>query len=187
MKRIAILTSGGDAPGMNACIRAALRASVATGVHLYGVRHGYNGLIDGDIELMDRRAVANIIHQGGTMLGTARCHEFFDEAGRATAAANLKRTGIDGLIVIGGDGSFRGGNALMQEHGIQVMGVPGTIDNDIYGTDFSIGFDTAVNTALESIDRIRDTALSHERLFFVEVMGRHSGFIAMERDRKSVV
>ncbi len=180
MKRIAILTSGGDAPGMNACIRAALRASIATGVRLYGVRHGYVGLINGDIEMMDRRSVANIIQKGGTMLGTARCPEFLEVTGRAKAAENLHRTGIDGLIVIGGDGSFRGGNALMQEHGIQVMGVPGTIDNDISGTDFTIGFDTAVNTALEAIDRVRDTALSHERLFFVEVMGRHRGFIAIE-------
>ncbi len=180
MKRIAILTSGGDAPGMNACIRAALRASIATGVRLYGVRHGYVGLVNGDIELMDRRAVAGIIHQGGTVLGTARCQEFFEAEGRARAAANLRRAGIDGLIVVGGDGSFKGGNALMQEHGIQVMGVPGTIDNDISGTDFTIGFDTAVNTALEAIDRLRDTAQSHERLFFVEVMGRHTGFIALE-------
>jgi 6-phosphofructokinase 1 len=179
MQRIGILTSGGDAPGMNACIRAAMRAAAATGVEIYGIQHGYTGLIDGDIILMDRRFVFNIIHQGGTVLGTARSDEFMTEAGRARAAEVLRVAGISGLIVIGGDGSFRGGNDLFNEHGINVVGVPATIDNDISGTDYSIGFDTAVNTALAAIDRIRDTAMSHERLFFVEVMGRHSGFIAV--------
>jgi 6-phosphofructokinase 1 len=180
MKRIGILTSGGDAPGMNACIRAAVRAARAQELEIFGIRRGYAGLIRGEIELLDRKAVANIIHQGGTTLGTARSPEFMAGDGRALAIENLEKRGIEGLILIGGDGTFRGGTALSQECGIGIIGVPGTIDNDIYGTDYTIGFDSAVNCALEAIDRIRDTALSHERLFFVEVMGRHTGFIALE-------
>ena len=180
MKRIGILTSGGDAPGMNACIRAAVRAAMAQGLEIFGIRRGYAGLIRGEIEPLDRKAVANIIHQGGTILGTARSPEFMTSEGRATAIENLRKAGIEGLILIGGDGTFRGGTVLSQECGVSIIGVPGTIDNDVYGTDYTIGFDTAVNCALEAIDRIRDTALSHERLFFVEVMGRHTGFIALE-------
>lgn len=180
MKRIGILTSGGDAPGMNACIRAAVRAARAQELEILGIRRGYAGLIRGEIELLDRKTVANIIHQGGTILGTARSPEFMTGEGRTPAIENLEKRGIEGLILIGGDGTFRGGTALSQECGIGIIGVPGTIDNDIYGTDYSIGFDSAVNCALEAIDRIRDTALSHERLFFVEVMGRHTGFIALE-------
>ena len=180
MKRIGILTSGGDAPGMNACIRAAVRASQAHGVEIFGIRRGYAGLIRGEIERLDRKAVANIIHQGGTILGTARSSEFMASDGRALAAKSLEKKRIEGLILIGGDGTFRGGSDLLEERGVAVIGVPGTIDNDIYGTDYTIGFDSAVNCALHAIDRIRDTALSHERLFFVEVMGRHTGFIALE-------
>ena len=180
MKRIGILTSGGDAPGMNACIRAAVRAALAQKLEIFGIRRGYAGLIRGEMEPLDRRAVANIIHQGGTVLGTARSQEFMTSEGRALAIENLEKMGIDGLVLIGGDGTFRGGTALSQECGVKIIGVPGTIDNDVYGTDYTIGFDSAVNCALEAIDRIRDTALSHERLFFVEVMGRHTGFIALE-------
>ncbi len=180
MKRIGILTSGGDAPGMNACIRAAVRAARAHDLEIFGIRRGYAGLIRGEIDRLDRKAVANIIHQGGTVLGTARSSEFTNVDGRALAMKNLEKEGIEGLILIGGDGTFRGGSELSEEQGVGIIGVPGTIDNDIYGTDYTIGFDSAVNCALHAIDRIRDTALSHERLFFVEVMGRHTGFIALE-------
>jgi len=180
MKRIGILTSGGDAPGMNACIRAAVRAALASDLEIFGVRWGYTGLIGGEMELLDRRAVANIIHQGGTILGTARSTEFKTSEGRAKAIKVLQEAGIEGLILIGGDGTFRGGTLLSEECGVSVVGVPGTIDNDVYGTDYTIGFDTAINTALAAIDHIRDTAVSHGRLFFVEVMGRHTGFIALE-------
>lgn len=180
MKRIAVLTGGGDAPGMNAGIRAVVRVALAEGLEVLGVRHGYAGLIKGEVEPLSRRAVANIVHQGGTILGTARSAEFRTREGRAKAASVLKQTGIEGLILIGGDGTFRGGTLLAGENGIGIIGVPATIDNDIYGTDYSIGFDTAINCALEAIDRIRDTAQSHERLFFVEVMGHHTGFIALE-------
>ena len=180
MKKIGILTSGGDAPGMNACIRAAVRASQVYDFEIVGIKWGYNGLIRGDMIPLDRQAVADIIHTGGTILGTARSEEFESSVGRALAIKNLKRVGIDGLILIGGDGTFHGGSRLIAESDIAVIGVPGTIDNDCYGTDFTIGFDTAVNTALEAIDRIRDTAMAHDRLFFVEVMGHHTGFIALE-------
>jgi len=180
MERIGILTSGGDAPGMNACIRAAVRAALASDMEIFGIRRGYAGLIHGEIEPLDRRSIANIIHQGGTILGTARSPEFMTSQGRAIAIKNLEKWGIEGLILIGGDGTFRGGTVLSRECSVSIIGVPGTIDNDVYGTDYTIGFDTAVNCALEAIDRIRDTALSHERLFFVEVMGRHTGFIALE-------
>ncbi len=180
MKRIAVLTSGGDAPGMNACIRAVVRVALANGLEILGIRRGYAGLIRGDMVPIDRRAVANIIHQGGTILGTSRCPEFETAEGRAMAIKFLKQAEIEGLILIGGDGTFRGGTSLTRKCGISVIGVPGTIDNDVYGTDYSIGFDTALNTALKAIDRIRDTVLSLERLFFVEVMGHHTGFIALE-------
>ena len=180
MKKIGILTSGGDAPGMNACIRAAVRTALANNLEIFGIRWGYSGLIRGDMTPLDRRAVANIIHQGGTILGTARSEEFRTKEGREKAIKALQEKSIEGLILIGGDGTFRGGTLLSQECGVAVVGVPGTIDNDCYGTDYTIGFDTAVNTALEAIDRIRDTATAHDRLFFVEVMGRHTGFIALE-------
>jgi 6-phosphofructokinase 1 len=180
MKKIGILTSGGDAPGMNACIRAAVRAALANGLEIFGIRWGYAGMIRGDMIPLDRRAVANVIHQGGTILGTARSEEFRTKEGRVKAINILQDKGIEGLILIGGDGTFRGGTLLSQECGVSVVGVPGTIDNDCYGTDYTIGFDTAINTALEAIDRIRDTATAHDRLFFVEVMGRNTGFIALE-------
>jgi 6-phosphofructokinase 1 len=165
---------------MNACIRAVYRAATAFGVEVYGIRNGFSGLIAGDFIHFQRKDIANIIHQGGTVLGTSRSEDFKTAQGRKIGADHLSRDGIEGLIIIGGDGSFRGGNFFAQESGIPVIGVPGTIDNDIPGTDFSIGFDTAVNIALESIDRIRDTAISHGRLFFVEVMGNTSSFIALE-------
>lgn len=180
MRRIGILTSGGDAPGMNACVRAAVRTALVNDVTMVGIRRGYAGMIAGDVVSLDRKAVANIVHQGGTILGTARSEEFRTSQGRARAIASMQKHGIEGLILIGGDGTFKGGTVLSQESGIAIIGVPGTIDNDCYGTDYTIGFDTAVNTALEAIDRIRDTAESHSRLFFVEVMGRHTGFIAIE-------
>ncbi|MFC1892632.1 6-phosphofructokinase [Chloroflexota bacterium] len=180
MNKIGILTSGGDAPGMNACIRAAVRAALANNLDIFGIKWGYAGMIRGDMIPLDRRFVANIIHQGGTILGTARSEEFRTKEGRAKAIQVLQDTGIEGLILIGGDGTFRGGTLLSQECGVAIVGIPGTIDNDCYGTDYTIGFDTAVNTALEAIDRIRDTATAHDRLFFVEVMGRHTGFIALE-------
>lgn len=180
IQRIGVLTSGGDAPGMNACIRAVYRAGVSCGLEVFGIRNGFAGLIDGDMVLLERLSVANIIHLGGTVLGTSRSEAFKTPEGRRQAAENLKKNGIDGLIIAGGDGSFRGGYFLSQESEIPIVTVPCTIDNDIYGTDFSIGFDTAVNIALESIDRVRDTAISHGRLFFVEVMGHSSDFIALE-------
>lgn len=180
MKRIGILTSGGDAPGMNACIRAAVRAAAAADVEVLGVRRGYNGLIRNEMAMLDRRSVANIIQRGGTILETSRCPEFRTPEGRARAVKVLEETGITGLLLLGGDGTFRGGTLLAKECDVSIVGVPTTIDNDVYGTDYTVGFDTAINTALEAIDRIRDTALSHERLFFVEVMGHHTGFIALE-------
>ena len=180
MKRIGVLTSGGDAPGMNACIRAVVRASLSHGLEVYGIRQGFAGLIANEVEPIDRRTVANIIHTGGTILGTSRSEEFKTQESRARAIRILKAHGIEGLIIIGGDGSFHGGSLLQEEGDVAVIGVPGTIDNDVYGTDYSIGFDTAVETALEAIDKIRDTAESHERVFLVEVMGRSTGFIALE-------
>jgi 6-phosphofructokinase 1 len=180
MRKIGILTSGGDAPGMNACIRAAVRAALANNLDIVGIRWGYAGLIRDDVVSLDRRAVSNIIHQGGTILGTTRSEEFRKKEGRARAIKVLQDMSIDGLIPIGGDGTFRGGTILSQECGVSIVGIPGTIDNDCYGTDYAIGFDTAVNCALEAIDRIRDTATASDRLFFVEVMGRHTGFIALE-------
>lgn len=179
MKRIAVLTSGGDAPGMNAAIRSVVRGAVAHGLEVFGVQRGYQGLVEGAMHPMDARSVSGIIHHGGTMLRTARCPVFLTPEGRAEAAAQLKKLGIEGLVVIGGDGSYRGAHALGKEHGVACVGLPGTIDNDIGGTQYTIGFDTALNIAVEAIDRLRDTAASHDRLFFVEVMGRHSGFIAM--------
>src|SRR5213592_3637720 len=179
MRRIGLLTSGGDAPGMNAAIRAIVRHALGRSLEVVGIRRGYAGLLAGEVQPLTRAGVANIIQHGGTLLGTSRSAEFFGLEGRARAAAVLRAAGIDGLIVIGGEGTLHGGTLLAEEHGIAVAGVPGTIDNDVYGTDFTIGFDTAVNTALSAIDRIRDTAASHERLFLVEVMGRTCGEIAL--------
>ncbi len=179
MKRIGVLTSGGDAPGMNAAIRAVVRTGAAKGIEVIGVRRGYAGMMDGEFETLGPRAVANTVQRGGTILLTARCKAFYTPEGRAIGAGKLFDAGIEGLVVIGGDGSFHGAHYLELEHGIKSVGVPGTIDNDLYGTDYTIGYDTAVNTALSAIDRIRDTAASHERLFFIEVMGRHAGFIAL--------
>ena len=179
MKRIGILTSGGDAPGMNACIRAAVRVAMANGIEIIGVKRGYTGLITGEMPLLSRNDVSNIIHTGGSILESSRCPEFEKAAGRKKAIENLTKNGIEGLILIGGDGTFRGGAMLAEENPIGIIGIPGTIDNDVYGTDFTIGFDTAVNCAIEAIDRIRDTARTFERAFFVEVMGHHTGFIAL--------
>jgi 6-phosphofructokinase 1 len=180
MKRIGVFTSGGDAPGMNAAIRAVVRSGTAHGLEIVGIRRGYQGMIDGDFTVLGPRDVANTLQRGGTVLLTARSKEFLSEEGRAKAARNLKDARIDGVVCIGGDGSYRGALRLAEEHRVPIVGAPGTIDNDLYGTDYTIGFDTAVNTALDAIDRIRDTAASHERVFFIEVMGRHAGFIALE-------
>jgi len=179
INRIAVLTSGGDAPGMNAAVRAVVRTGIYNGLEVYGVMRGYQGLIEEDIFQMQSRSVANIIQRGGTILKTARCKEFYTYEGRKKASENLQKRGIDGLVVIGGDGSFRGAASLSQEFGIACIGLAGTIDKDISGTDFTIGFDTAVNTAVDAIDKIRDTADAHDRLFIVEVMGRDSGYIAI--------
>jgi len=180
MKRIGVFTSGGDSPGMNANIRAAVRCALARGLEVYGIRHGYQGMVDGDIILMNGSSVSGIIGRGGTILGTARSKDFLTEEGRARAHENLKRHGIDGLVACGGNGTFKGGSIFYDEFGVPMIGTPGTIDNDLYGTDFTIGYDTATNTAMEAVDKIRDTAESHNRTFFVEVMGRHSGFIALD-------
>jgi 6-phosphofructokinase 1 len=179
MQRIAVLTSGGDAPGMNAAIRAVVRSADARGVQVYGVQRGFEGLIDGRLSYLSARRVSGILHLGGTVLGTARSDAFRTTDGRSHAAEHLQEQEIEGIVVIGGDGSFRGAQALSKESGIAVVGVPGTIDNDISGCDYTLGFDTAVNTALEAIDRLRDTAASHQRAFFIEVMGRSSGWIAL--------
>lgn len=176
---IGVLTSGGDSPGMNACIRAVVRTGLYHGLEVFGIMRGYQGMIDDDIVPMHSRSVANIIQRGGTILKTARCKDFFEPEGRKRAYENLKKHGIDGLVIIGGDGSFRGAQKFSNEFDIPCIGLPGTIDKDIAGTDFTIGFDTAVNTAVECIDKIRDTADAHDRLFIIEVMGRDAGYIAL--------
>lgn len=176
---IAVLTSGGDAPGMNAAVRAVVRYAIANGVEVHGIMRGYSGLLEGELMPMRLSSVANIIQRGGTILKTDRCPLFMKKSARRDAAQVLVKKGIEGLVVIGGDGSFTGASLLEKETGFQTIGIPGTIDNDIFGTDDTIGFDTAVNTAVEAIDRIRDTASSHGRLFLMEVMGRNSGFIAL--------
>jgi 6-phosphofructokinase 1 len=180
MKKIAVLTSGGDAPGMNACIRAVVRTAIFKDLEIFGISYGYDGMIKGSIKRMHSHSVSNIIQRGGTILKSARSEEFRTKEGRIKAYQQLKQLEIEGLVVIGGDGTFTGAKIFFEEFGIPVIGCPGTIDNDIYGTDFTIGFDTAVNTALEAIDKIRDTAAAHDRIFFVEVMGRDSGYIAVE-------
>jgi len=177
--KIGVLTSGGDSPGMNAAIRAVVRTGLYRGLEVFGIVRGYNGMIEDDIYQMNSRSVANIIQRGGTILKTARSKDFLTEDGRKRAYANLEKRGIDGLVVIGGDGSFTGAYKLSREFNIPCIGIPGTIDKDLYGTDFTLGFDTAANTAVQAIDRIRDTADSHDRLFIVEVMGRHAGYIAL--------
>lgn len=180
MKKIAVFTSGGDAPGMNAAIRAVVRGAIYHNLEVYGIMKGYQGMIDNDIHQMDSFSVSNILQRGGTILKSARCDDFRTPEGRQKAYDNLQKHGIDGLVAIGGDGSFTGANIFYKEFGVPVIGVPGTIDNDIFGSDQTIGFDTAVNTALDAIDKIRDTADSHGRIFFVEVMGRDSGYIAIQ-------
>jgi 6-phosphofructokinase 1 len=177
--KIGVLTSGGDSPGMNAAVRAVVRTSIYHGLEVYGIMRGYSGMIEDDIFQMDSRSVANIIQRGGTILKTARSKEFFEKEGRQKAYENLKKRGINGLVIIGGDGSFRGAQKFSNEFDIPCIGLPGTIDKDIAGSDFTIGFDTAVNTAVEAIDKIRDTADAHDRLFIVEVMGRDAGYIAL--------
>ena len=177
--KIGVLTSGGDAPGMNAAIRAVVRTGIYHGLEVYGILRGYQGMIDNDIIKMETRSVANIIQRGGTILKTARCKEFFEYEGRKKAYENLNDRGINGLIIIGGDGSFRGAVKFSQEFDMPCIGIAGTIDKDIYGTDFTIGFDTAVNTAVEAIDKVRDTMDAHDRIFIIEVMGRDAGYIAL--------
>ena len=180
MAKLAVLTSGGDAPGMNSAIRAVVRAATAKDIHVMGIRHGFSGLLACDFVALNSRSVANIMHLGGTILHTCRSPEFKTVESRARAASLLEEAKVDFLIAIGGDGTLRGSAALSEETGTKIVNIPSTIDNDVYGTDYTIGFDTAVNTALEAIDRIRDTATSLDRVFFVEVMGRDTGFIALE-------
>jgi len=180
MKKIGLLTSGGDCSGMNACIRSVVRTAIYKGAEPYGIFRGYQGLIEGEIKPLKRRSVSNILNRGGTILKTARAPQFKTASGQKKAKAAVDTWGLDGLIVIGGDGSFRGAHSFWQRYRVPVIGVPATIDNDIRGTDFTIGDDTAVNTALDAIDKIRDTASSLERIFIVEVMGRDSGYIALQ-------
>ena len=177
--KIGVLTSGGDSPGMNAAIRAVVRTGNYHGMEMFGIMRGYQGLIEDDIVKMETRSVANIIQRGGTILKTARCKEFYEYEGRKKAYNNLKKRGINGLVIIGGDGSFRGAVKFSKEFDIPCIGIAGTIDKDIHGTDFTIGFDTAVNTAVEAIDKIRDTMDAHDRVFIIEVMGRDAGYIAL--------
>ena len=179
VKKVGVLCSGGDSPGMNAGIRAVVRTGIYNGFEMFGVMRGYSGMVEDDIIKLESRSVANIIQRGGTILKTARCKEFFTYEGREKAYKYLKKRGIDGLVILGGDGSFRGAQIFSNEFDIPCIGLPGTIDKDIAGTDFTIGFDTAVNTAVESIDKIRDTADAHDRLFIIEVMGRDAGYIAL--------
>ncbi|NNC83738.1 MAG: 6-phosphofructokinase [Flavobacteriales bacterium] len=179
LRSLAFLTSGGDAPGMNAAIRAVVRACVYYGIVPYGVKRGYQGMIEGEIEKMHVRSVSRILSQGGTILKSSRSEDFRSKEGRQKAYDNLKELDVDGLIVIGGNGTFTGASVFTQEFDIPTIGIPGTIDNDLYGTDYTIGYDTATNVITECVDKIRDTASSHDRLFFVEVMGRDSGFLAL--------
>ena len=179
VSKIGVITSGGDSPGMNACLRAVVRTGIYHGLDVFGVMRGYSGLIENDIFKMESRSVANIIQRGGTILKTSRSKEFMTPEGRKIAYNNLKKHGIDGLVIIGGDGSFKGAQTFSNEFDIPCIGLPGTIDKDIAGTDFTIGFDTAVNTAVDAIDKIRDTADAHDRLFIIEVMGRDAGYIAL--------
>lgn len=179
IKTIAVLTSGGDAPGMNPCIRAVVRTAIFNEIAVYGVKQGYQGMIDDDIVEMDTRSVSNTLNLGGTILKTARCEAFRTEEGMEIAYKNLQKHGIEALVVIGGDGTFTGALRFSKRFGFPVIGIPGTIDNDLYGSDFTLGFDTATNTVIHALDQIRDTADAHDRLFFIEVMGRDSGCIAL--------
>ncbi|MFI3330786.1 MAG: 6-phosphofructokinase [Rikenellaceae bacterium] len=179
IKCVGVLTSGGDAPAMNAAIRAVTRAAINAGFGVKGIIRGYKGLVSGEIIDMETQNVSNIIQQGGTILKTARCKEFRTEEGRQIAYETMQREGIDSLVVIGGDGSLTGARIFAEEYNIPIVGIPGTIDNDLYGTDVTIGYDTALNTIMQAVDKIRDTASSHDRLFFIEVMGREAGFLAI--------
>ncbi|MEZ7902017.1 MAG: 6-phosphofructokinase 1 [Flavobacteriales bacterium] len=179
MKRIGVFTSGGDSPGMNACIRAVVRTAIYNGVEVIGINRGYNGIVDNDFIELKSHSVANILQKGGTILKSARSKSFFTEEGRKSAFENISQAGIEGIIAIGGDGTFTGAHIFNQEYNIPFIGIPGTIDNDLYGTDETIGYDTALNTVVDCVDKIRDTASSHNRLFFVEVMGKDAGFIAL--------
>lgn len=179
IKKIGVFTSGGDAPGMNAAIRAVVRTCIYYNLEVYGIYRGYDGMIANNIELLNARSVSNIIQRGGTILKSARSSDFKTKEGREAAYTNLSAHGIDALVAIGGNGTFAGAHVFYEEYGIPVTCIPGTIDNDLNGTDYTLGYDTATNTAVEAIDKIRDTALSHNRLFFIEVMGRDSGYIAM--------
>jgi len=179
IKRVAVFTSGGDAPGMNAALRAVVRSGSYHNLHVFGIKRGYEGMIEGEIIRLERADVGNIIHRGGTFLKTARSEKFMTPEGRKLAYETLTAHDIDACVAIGGNGTFTGAHKFYEEFGIPIIGIPGTIDNDLYGTDLTIGFDTAVNTAIEAVDKIRDTADSHNRLFFIEVMGRHAGFIAL--------
>ncbi|MGM0532497.1 MAG: ATP-dependent 6-phosphofructokinase, partial [Bacteroidota bacterium] len=178
-RKIGVLTSGGDAPGMNAAIRAVTRTALYNGISVVGIRNGYQGMIMGHFMELKSYMVGDIIQRGGTMLKSARSEEFRTKEGRKKAHENLKQENIDGVVVIGGDGSFKGAREFTEECNIPFVGIPGTIDNDLYGTDYTIGYDTALNTIVESVDKIRDTASSHDRLFFIEVMGRDAGFLAL--------
>ncbi len=178
MKKIAVFTSGGDAPGMNAAVRSVVRTALYNNLEIFGIYRGYSGMIRGEIEQLHSKSVSNIIQEGGTILKSARSEQFRTNEGRKMAFDQLTKHGVEGIVAIGGDGTFTGANIFFEEYGIPTIGIPGTIDNDLYGTDFTIGYDTAVNTALEAIDKIRDTADSHDRAFFIEVMGRNSGYIA---------
>lgn len=179
MKTIAVFTSGGDSPGMNACIRAVVRTALHHGVEVYGIMHGYQGMIEGQFKLLESDDVGNILQRGGTILKSSRSKEFLTKEGRQKAFENLKKYNIQGVVAIGGDGTFAGAKVFTEEHQIPFIGLPGTIDNDLIGTDYTIGYDTALNNVIEAVDKIKDTAASHDRLFFVEVMGKDAGFIAL--------
>lgn len=179
MKKIGVFTSGGDSPGMNAAVRAVVRTCIYNNIEAYGIYEGYKGLIEGNIKQLTSKDVSNIIQRGGTILKSARCKEFYTDEGRQQAFDNIQKFGLDGIVAIGGDGTFTGAAIFNKEFNIPFVGIPGTIDNDLYGTDYTIGYDTALNTVVQAVDKIRDTASSHNRLFLIEVMGRDAGFLAL--------